>query len=202
MKRFAIATGIALATLALSGSAHSSVVPAHTVSGSYSGTGTLESTGECVFHTTASTTGNISPFGASTSVAFEFCPIGLTEPRPATGTFLFTGSAGTVGGTLSGTVEGTTPTLGLGFPYHFDLIVTSATGEFAGATGTMALDGFIGAGASTVNGDASGTLYYGTPIATARQDCADSGWRTLTDADGQPFRNIGQCMAFVSRFTP
>jgi len=54
----------------------------------------------------------------------------------------------------------------------------------------------------TIDRTASGTLFYGTPIATTRQDCANNGWRTLTDANGNPFRNIGQCIAVVSMRTP
>jgi len=197
MKRFLVVAALALGAVALAApAAPASVIPSHTVSGSYTGTGTIDGAGGCAFHTTETATGNISPFGASTTLAIEFCPTGIVEPRPATGTFLFTGGTGTVGGTLTGTVQGTDPEPD-GFPYHFDLTVTSATGDFADATGTMALDGFIGFAGLTINGNASGTLFYGTPIASTRQDCAGNGWRTLTDANGRSFRNIGQCIAFA-----
>jgi hypothetical protein len=201
MKRFFVMAAIVLGTVALAAPAHASQIPSHTVSGTFTGTGTVDSLGGCAFHTTASATGTISPFGASTTVAVEFCPTGIIEPRPATGTFLITGGTGTIGGTLNGTVQGTDPTPD-GFPYHFDLTLTSTTGEFAGATGSVALDGFFGFAALTFDGTASGTLFYGTPIATTRQDCANNGWRTLTDANGNPFRNIGQCIAVVSMRTP
>jgi hypothetical protein len=32
----------------------------------------------------------------------------------------------------------------------------------------------------------------------AKDDCKNGGWRTLTDDHGQPFRNQGQCIAFVN----
>ena len=31
---------------------------------------------------------------------------------------------------------------------------------------------------------------------TAVQQCKDGGWRTLTDASGQPFKNQGQCISY------
>ena len=201
MKRFLFVVVVALGAVALAVPAQASALPAHTVSGTFAGTGTVDGAGGCAFHTTANATGDISPFGTSTSLAFEFCPTGIVEPRPATGTFSVSGGTGTVTGTLTGQIQGSNPTPD-GFPYHFDLTVTSATGAFAGATGTIALDGFFSAGALTVNGTASGTLFYGTPIATTRQDCANHGWRTMTDANGNPFKNLGQCVAFVSMRTP
>jgi hypothetical protein len=197
MKRFMVVAAIALATVAPSMPAHASEVPAHTVSGSYSGTGSIVS--GCTFHEVATATGTITPFGASTSLTLDLCIDVTPDPATVTGTYLFTGTTGTVGGAVTGTTQNNHPTIDGLFAYHFDLTVTSATGEFAGATGTMALDGFFGLGGLTITGTASGTLYYGTPIATIRQDCAGNGWRTLTDANGQPFRNIGQCIAFASR---
>jgi hypothetical protein len=40
---------------------------------------------------------------------------------------------------------------------------------------------------------------HGTMSATPtiKQQCMNGGWRTLTDASGQPFRNQGQCIAFA-----
>ncbi len=35
-------------------------------------------------------------------------------------------------------------------------------------------------------------------VPTAKQQCKDGGWRTLTDASGQPFKNQGQCIAYTN----
>jgi len=200
MKRFLVVAALALGAVALAApAAPASEIPSHAVSGSFSGTGSITNPG-CAFHQIATATGTIQPFGASTTLSLDLCIDATTTPDTATGTYLFTGSTGTVGGAVSGTVEGTNLTPD-GFPYHFDLTVTSATGEFAGATGAMALDGFFGLAGETITGTASGTLFYGTPIPSTRQDCAGNGWRTLTDANGRSFRNIGQCIAFASMRT-
>jgi hypothetical protein len=200
MRRFLVVTTIAVGAVWLGApAAPASEIPSHTVSGTFEGTGTLSNPG-CAFHQTASATGTITPFGASTTLALDLCVDVTPDPATATGTFLFTGGTGTVGGTVAGTVVNhITPD---GFAYDFDLTVISASGAFAGATGTMALEGFFGAGGLTINGTVSGTLFYGTPIATAREDCGNNGWRTMTDANGNAFKNIGQCMAFVSMRNP
>jgi hypothetical protein len=200
MKRFLVVAAVGLGAVALAAPAHASQIPSHTVSGTFSGPGSVDVTG-CTFHEIATPTGTIQPFGASTSLLLDLCIDVTPDPATATGTFLFTGTTGTVGGTVTGTTNNNHPTPD-GFSYHFDLTVTSATGDFTGATGTITLEGFFGVIGSTINGTASGTLFYGTPIATTRQDCANNGWRTLTDANGDPFRNIGQCIASVSMRTP
>ncbi len=35
-------------------------------------------------------------------------------------------------------------------------------------------------------------------VPLASQDCKGSGWRTLVDATGRPFRNQGDCVSFVA----
>jgi hypothetical protein len=45
---------------------------------------------------------------------------------------------------------------------------------------------------------AAATPASAAPPAAVRQ-CMKGGWRTLTDASGHPFRNQGQCIAFVIR---
>ena len=35
-----------------------------------------------------------------------------------------------------------------------------------------------------------------SPLPIAVQHCKDGGWRTLTDASGQPFKNQGRCISY------
>jgi hypothetical protein len=37
-----------------------------------------------------------------------------------------------------------------------------------------------------------------TPVATSREACMNGGWRMLADANGNTFRNQGDCVSFVS----
>jgi len=79
------------------------------------------------------------------------------------------------------------------------LNVTGGTGTYAGATGTINLNGFIGAGAATIVGTASASIAYGTPVPTSPLDCLNGGWRNLANANGQPFKSAGQCVASIFR---
>lgn len=36
------------------------------------------------------------------------------------------------------------------------------------------------------------------PQPTSVQDCGDGGWQQLTDDEGRPFRNMGECVRFVA----
>jgi hypothetical protein len=201
MKRFVVGTSAVLAAMALALPAQASVIPQYAVSGSYSGTAALDNGGGCSFiHQTVSVTGNITPFGPTTSLALAYC-VEFGSPYNVDGSYALATPDGTVGGALTGQIDATPNADGV-FPYHFDLTVDTATGKFAGATGAMALDGVFSFLGDTTAGAASGTISFGPPIATARQDCANNGWRTMTDANGNPFKNVGQCVAFVSMHTP
>src|SRR5437879_1850602 len=68
-----------------------------------------------------------------------------------------------------------------GFTMSLILNVTGGTGTYAGATGTINLNGFIGAGAATIVGAASGSIAYGTPVPTSPLDCLNGGWRNLAN---------------------
>lgn len=37
------------------------------------------------------------------------------------------------------------------------------------------------------------------PTPVSKDDCKKGGWQEFTDADGQPFRNQGQCVSYVAR---
>src|ERR1700710_1327962 len=132
-----------------------------TVSGSFSGTGTLS--GSCTgqqLPVSGSAEGTIAPFGAST-LTYSFCQTApsATDPVPVDpgGTLMLTTASGSVTGTITGTVEGL-PDPASRFPYHFEIAITTGTGTLAGTTGTLILDGAFGAAASTIDGTASGTV--------------------------------------------
>ena len=133
MKRFVIGTSALFAAMALAPPAQASVIPQYTVSGSYSGTAALDNGGGCSFiHQTVSVTGNITPFGPTTSLALAYC-VEFGSPYNVDGSYALATPDGTVGGAVTGQVDATPNTDGV-FPYHFDLTVDAATGKFAGAT--------------------------------------------------------------------
>jgi hypothetical protein len=37
-----------------------------------------------------------------------------------------------------------------------------------------------------------------TFVATDKSQCKDGGWQTLTDANGTPFKNQGDCVSYVA----
>ncbi|MGH9289773.1 MAG: hypothetical protein ACRD0V_16015 [Acidimicrobiales bacterium] len=77
--------------------------------------------------------------------------------------------------------------------------MTSGTGGLAGVTGEIVLTGTV-AGPGSV-GDVftmTATLTTPPPVATDKDQCKDDGWRDLGDDQGEPFRNQGQCVSFVS----
>lgn len=39
----------------------------------------------------------------------------------------------------------------------------------------------------------------GLPMPTSKGDCKNGGWKNFGDAEGNPFKNQGQCIAFVNR---
>jgi hypothetical protein len=84
-----------------------------------------------------------------------------------------------------------------GRPYRFDLTVTGGTGQFAGATGTLQVEGYVGPAVATVEGTVSGSVTVGLPSPVSPADCRDGGWRTHGDQAGVAFRNQGDCIAWV-----
>jgi hypothetical protein len=87
-------------------------------------------------------------------------------------------------------------------PFVQELTVTGAPGEAVEVRWTaMAYEiSLIGpANCTAVDGTAP---ILSVPIVAAvpatRDDCMHGGWRTLTDADGAPFSNQGQCIRTVT----
>jgi hypothetical protein len=201
MKRLAVALAGVLGACAWAVPASASTPAQHPVSGTYAGTGGIALPGTCggaLVQTFGTATGDIAPFGTST-VAYDFC-VPFSAPGSGgvspveSGSVVITSAAGSVSGTVSGTVQTAETT---DFPYDLDVTVTSGTGAFSGASGTIGLVGNFTGGAQEITGTASGTISYGPEIATEKSDCRDGGWRNLVDADGQPFKNQGRCIASV-----
>jgi hypothetical protein len=42
------------------------------------------------------------------------------------------------------------------------------------------------------------TYTYEIPVATTRAECRDGGWQNVADADGNAFKNQGDCVSYVS----
>jgi hypothetical protein len=201
MRRLAVVVVGVLCASAWAVTASASEPSQHPVSGSYAGTGGIALPGTCggaLVQTFGTATGEITPFGAST-VAYDFC-VPFSAPGSGgispvqSGTVTISSAAGSVSGTVSGTVQTAETT-----DFPFDLVVTVAggTGAFSGATGSISLVGNFTGGAQEITGTASGTLGYGPDVATDKADCKGGGWRNLVDANGQPFKNQGRCIASV-----
>ena len=182
----------------------SAATPTSAVSGSYSGPASLGNA--CADPTnelgvTGTATGDIAPFGAST-LAYSFCQAVVGPPYVAPlspgATASITSASGSVTGSLTGTVNGL-PDAQSRFPYDFTLTVTSGSGAFSGATGTITLEGSFAAAASNISGTASGSVSFRPPpaVATRLSDCRGRGWQTVTDSHGRPFRSQLSCDVFV-----
>jgi hypothetical protein len=168
------------------------------VSGSYTGTGTV---GPCpaAIGVDAQGSGDWTALGATT-FTLHFCSLLFVETIQD-GRFTITTADGTMAGDLTGEVQAFGP--GPEFPFHFVMAIGSAqgTGRFAGATGELALDGAFGIAASTFHGTIDGTIHVAPPTPRTKGDCKHGGWRDFTDDEGHPFKNQGQCVAFVQHAT-
>jgi hypothetical protein len=144
------------------------------VTGSFSGTGTFEIA--CGgYHQMATVTGDLAPFGTST-VAVAFCasnpPEGAHFPI-SSGSFTLSAADGTVSGSIGGFVQPGVP-VDNAYPFQLVLTVTTGSGRYVGATGTITFDGAFAAGAQALSGTASGTVRFGS---TTTPECKDRGWR-------------------------
>jgi hypothetical protein len=211
--KFVVAAVVALG-LVLSGPAawaapagghgHDRPPPAPTelvVTGSFTGTGTLGSEPCVRFHQVVQGSGDWTELGLSTFL-LDFClgfdPTGGTNDPIDNATFTITAADG---GTLTGGMTGTVDPSGFGpdFPLHFVLDITAGTGRFAGATGSIAMDGAFGFGAATVHGTVDGTVTLPPPRPASWRDCLRGGWRNLVDDQGRPFPSAAHCIVFALR---
>jgi hypothetical protein len=167
------------------------------VAGTFTATGTLGTSGCPTFHQVVDGSGEWTSLG-TTSLHLDFCTtsVGALD-WPAVGTFELTTATGTLTGDLGGSVQAGNQTPD-GFPFTIDLTIAGGTGELTGATGTLTLTGFFGLAAATADGTVSGTVTTPTTPA-ALDDCRSGGWSDLVDDRGQPFRNQGECIAWVVR---
>jgi hypothetical protein len=139
----------------------------------------------------------ITPGGTGT-VDLDYCLDIDTGPDFVIdgGTFTATLPAATLTGTLAGTSQAGTSTPD-GFPINLTLTITGGTGDFDGATGSIAIDGFVGDFAATIDATLSGTINLPLKTPAKFRDCVNDGWRGLTDDQGRPFKNVVHCLFFV-----
>jgi hypothetical protein len=169
------------------------------VAGAFAATGVL--TGECgAFRQVVDGGGDWSGLGTST-IHLVWClgnDIGGNHWPVFDGTFAI--SAGD-GSTLTGDVSGFVEAGGGGplFPLHLTLDVTAGTGRLAGSTGSIAMEGAFGFGASTATGTVDGTITVPPHTPTSADECLDGGWQHLINAKGHPFHNENQCVHFAAR---
>lgn len=142
--------------------------------------------------------------GTSAAFHLEYC-VTVFDPDVVDtpvygGSFTIT----TASGTLSGTVSGTSQSANLtpdGFPTHVALTVTAGTDAYAGATGVLQFDGFLGFAATSIDGTISGDLTITTDdpanVPTRMKDCRRRTWTHFTDDSGTPFESRRACRAFV-----
>jgi hypothetical protein len=172
------------------------------VGGDFTATGTLGS--ECdLFHQVVDGGGEWTVLAAST-FNLDFC----TPPTPPDGpwseiydgTFTITAADG---GTLTGPLTGRVAIGGFGpeFPFELTLTVTAGTGRFAGATGSIAMNGAFGRAAFTAHGSVGGTVTLPPPTPASRADCRHGGWRHVVDDHGRPFRSQARCLRWVRLHT-
>jgi hypothetical protein len=162
------------------------------VAGPFVGTAPFELGAGCSFvRQSMNGTAELSTLGSST-VELNFCVTSSPFVIEPGGSFSIVGVEGSLSGDVpSGSLNFNTFPAG----FHLDLIVAVGTGAFAGATGNLAVDGTFEF--SAVNAQVTGAIDVPSPTPTSKADCKQGGWRDLADDDGVPFRNQGQCIAFV-----
>jgi hypothetical protein len=171
------------------------------ISGSISGSGELEQP-PCVGPPDSANIGaSFAASGTLTSLGDTLLDgtVCLTTDGGASRVFgplvLQTGT-GTITATMTGT--GTGSIFGA-FDWDLTATVDGGTGEFEGATGTLSLAmhlEFVFPLQWTGTIDGTVTLPPHTP--TSHDDCRDGRWRDFEDEHGAPFRNQGQCVAWVN----
>lgn len=193
-----LAVGAAAAVVVLVGMPTVASAAELPISGSFSGTGGLFGPPCSFIPVHEYGTGDWTSLGAIT-FSFELCTEQGTPNPISSGTMTVTTAEGTLTGDLTGTVEAGGP--GPEFPLHFEWTVTGGTGRFEGATGQVAMEGAFGPGAFNVHGTVDGTISTGPTTPATKDDCKHGGWQDFTDENGTPFRNQGECIAWVNHNT-
>ena len=138
-------------------------------------------------------TAELTTLGSST-VELSFCVTNSPFAVEPGGSFTMAGPNGSISGDVpSGTLDifSSPPAV------HLNLTVTGGTGSFDGATGKSDCRWGLRPGANTASVQISGTINVASPTPQSKADCKDGGWRDFADDAGVPFRNQGQCIAFV-----
>lgn len=63
----------------------------------------------------------------------------------------------------------------------------------------VGLDGYLDNVVVTLNGDSTTSDFEPYVIATSKSQCKDGGWKSVFDVGGNPFKNQGQCVAYVNQ---
>ena len=131
------------------------------------------------------------------SIHNEFVLIFGQNPLRTEGTGMLTRSDGS---TLTLDEFGTVDLSTFPYPVEIHLVITSGTGTLAGASGEIVLTGTsTGPGGVGEPFSMTGTITIPSPVPTDRTMCLNGGWRDVADQQGNPFPNLGRCVAFVSR---
>jgi hypothetical protein len=131
----------------------------------------------------------------SGTMHFDFVLISAPPGFRTQGTGVLTRSDGA---TLTGTETSTVDLSTFPLPVVIHFTVTSGTGALAGASGEIVLTGTSrGPGAIGDVFTMTGTLTTPPPVPTDKDQCKHGGWQNLADDQGEPFKNQGQCVAFV-----
>jgi hypothetical protein len=174
------------------------------VSGSFSATGTFESTADCPsFHTIHNGVGSWTGLGDVT-FDLDYCvELQSQGPSPLSGTITITAAAGT----LTGTVEGEVAGVGgpEGYAADYSVTVTGGTEAYAEATGTLELAGVWDdpeVPVLSMHGTVVGTVALPAPEPELPHpsrllDCFGGRWRDFVDDAGQPFRGPLHCVLYV-----
>jgi hypothetical protein len=171
------------------------------VEGSYAGSAMLTQEG-CVRpgsgnigHTTVAT-GTISPLGETQVDGLTCLGPGSGGSTELFGSFTFTGADGSITGEMTGLMDGSCCL----FFEHMTVVITGGTGDFEGATGTLSVEGVF-LNLSSVEGTVTGSITVPPNTPTSKADCMNGGWRDFEDENGEPFKNQGDCIAWVNHNT-
>jgi hypothetical protein len=172
------------------------------VSGSFSATGTFDSTAECPsFHTIHNGEGTWTGLGDVT-FDLDYCvELAGQGPSPLSGTIDITAPEGT----LTGTVEGAVDAVGgpEGYAADYAVTVTGGTDAYADATGALDLAGVWDdpeIPVFSMHGTVAGTVVLPVvelPHPASIADCVDGNWRNFFDDAGQPFHGTLHCILYV-----
>lgn len=200
-QRRIVAAVVAVVVAAVFGVAPAAGATELSVSGSFTATGNFSSTPDCMtFRTWHDGGGDWTGLG-TTTFHLDYCVEldALSEWSPLAGTFTIAAGDGSLTGDAVGRVSNARGPDG--FPAEYELTITGGTGDYRQASGSLTIDAVWNGNVIPVlamEGTVAGTVVIPPPTPASRGDCMGDGWRDLGDDDGTPFRNQGECIAWVS----